>query len=560
MAVRTIDESRVRLPGARSTSRPRRGWRARSRALLGPWPLWRIGIIGAITAGVAVMCYPAAAIWFDDRVQAGQASGYGEKTGSAGAADLAAELEAAREYNRSLPNGPLRDPYALDDSGRPRSVGNGEPAYEATLNSDPNGIMALLRIPKIRVNLPIFHHTDPEVLDIGVGHLFGSGLPVGGEDTHSVLTAHSGMVGARLFNDLHHLRTGDRFYVSVAGETLAYEVDQRLTVLPTQLDALRQVPGEDYITLVTCTPIGVNTHRLLVRGTRVPMTKADEARLEAVTEEGPGFPWWVLPVPAAVLLLALATRPLARAHSAHRRPDVARTGADRPMIRIAYRAPHSAELAAWREHRRRALPRASRWPSSVGAFTWTLFLGDQRLGVSAEARSTPDAVFAEIARLPQLSLVLGLRSSRKRGTLWLIGAHGSDGSVAPLLMGLTPESFPGVADLRGREAVDLLHRAELPFGASPVPPPVAPAAAPVAPVAAPLRDPGFEAPGLAPRAEVRRESVPGSDGTRIPGDALENGDALAHGDAMTFSEAMTLFDETSYRDARPPVAREAVLQ
>ncbi|WP_146120035.1 class C sortase [Leucobacter massiliensis] len=224
----------------------------------------------AMVAGVGVFTYPAAANWYNDRLHASQVHSYVGAVTRLPDAELEAAVQAARDYNALLPNGPLRDPYALDAEGNPIPIGEGKDAYEQTLRFEELGMMGELLIPKIGVDLPIFHDTDEKSLDAGVGHLYGSALPVGGKNTHSVLTAHSGIPGATLFTDLNKLRKKDQFQVVVAGETLTYEVDQILRVLPTDLDALRQIPGGDYVTLVTCTPIGVNSHRLLVRGHRIP--------------------------------------------------------------------------------------------------------------------------------------------------------------------------------------------------------------------------------------------------------------------------------------------------
>jgi len=131
------------------------------------------------------------------------------------------------------------------------------------------GVMAWLDIPVINTSLPVLHGTEPEVLARGAGHFEGTAFPTGGDSTHSVLMTHSGMPGTRLFSDLHLLGYGDVFFVSVLGQRLAYEVDQIITVLPHEIEWLRVTPGMDHITLITCTPITVNTHRLLVRGTRI---------------------------------------------------------------------------------------------------------------------------------------------------------------------------------------------------------------------------------------------------------------------------------------------------
>ena len=320
---------------------------SRFRALLGPWPWWRTVIVTVLAAGVAASVYPAAGEWFTARNQAEQLESFGQELRNTPAGAVSAEIERARQYNQNLPNGPLRDPYAVDENGNPIPLGEGKDAYEAILNPTGSSIMGTLRIPKIDVNLPIRHDTSEASLDAGVGHLYGSGLPVGGTGVHSVLTAHSGIVGDRLFTDLDRLTYGDTFQISVGREVLTYEVDQILTVLPTELDALRQIPGGDYVTLVTCTPTGLNTHRLLVRGHRIPTPAEDTAEaVQAEADQGPGFPWWTLPLPAALLAGIAATRPLARPRTAARLTETA-------DVRVAatWRESGSEPLTAWRAFR-----------------------------------------------------------------------------------------------------------------------------------------------------------------------------------------------------------------
>ena len=181
--------------------------------------------------------------------------------------------------------------------------------YNDQLNIAGNGIMGYVEIPKIQVHLPIYHGTDAEVLDRGVGHLLGSSLPVGGENTHTILSGHSGMASQKMFTDLEQLTQGDVFYLNVLNETLAYQVTEINTVLPYETDLLGIVPGEDLCTLVTCTPYGINTHRLLVRGHRVPNTpEAANVRLtsDAIQIEpmlvAPGMALPVLIIFFAVLL------------------------------------------------------------------------------------------------------------------------------------------------------------------------------------------------------------------------------------------------------------------
>ena len=163
--------------------------------------------------------------------------------------------------------------------------------YDSQLDIAENGIMGYVEIPKIQVNLPIYHGTDAEVLDRGVGHLLGSSLPVGGENTHTILSGHSGMASQKMFTDLEQLSPGDIFYLNVLNETLAYQVTEINTVLPYETDLLGIAPGEDLCTLVTCTPYGVNTHRLLVRGSRIPYEEAAAMEEETASVEPAASTW-----------------------------------------------------------------------------------------------------------------------------------------------------------------------------------------------------------------------------------------------------------------------------
>lgn len=152
--------------------------------------------------------------------------------------------------------------------------------YEAQLNPTGDGTMGYVEIPKINVYLPIFHGTSVSTLERGVGHLLGSSLPVGGESTHAILTGHSGMASQKMFTDLAQLEIGDIFYLHILNETLAYQVDDINTVLPYDTTYLQITQGQDYCTLVTCTPVGINTHRLLVRGSRIPYEEAQKLQEE----------------------------------------------------------------------------------------------------------------------------------------------------------------------------------------------------------------------------------------------------------------------------------------
>ena len=198
-------------------------------------------------------------------------------------------LSAAHAYNESLTPGVISIESVFTQAGQEYAAED----YYDMLNVNAAGIMGYVEIPKINVNLPIYHGTDSDTLEIGVGHLIGSSLPVGGESTHTILTGHSGMAREKMFSDLDQLRSGDLFYLIILDQTLAYEVDQIKTVLPDNTDYLGIERGQDYCTLVTCTPFGINTHRLLVRGHRVPYTEsAEDEILDDENETAPVASTW----------------------------------------------------------------------------------------------------------------------------------------------------------------------------------------------------------------------------------------------------------------------------
>lgn len=200
------------------------------------------------------------------------------------------ELERIREqaiaYNEAMTPGTAEEAYSQE------ALLAASEDYVNQLNLGGSGIMGYVTIPKIQVDLPIYHGTGSDSLDRGTGHLLGSSLPVGGESTHTIITGHSGMASQKMFTDLEQLQEGDVFYLRVLDEVLAYQVDAIHTVLPYDTTYLGIVQGQDLCTLVTCTPTGVNTHRLLVRGMRIPYEQAVEAQETAsLYEEGNTSHW-----------------------------------------------------------------------------------------------------------------------------------------------------------------------------------------------------------------------------------------------------------------------------
>lgn len=183
--------------------------------------------------------------------------------------ELTAQRQAAEQYNAMLSG-----TAAITEGGA------SAPPLPYAERLTVGGVMCYIDIPKINVYLPVQHGTDAETLERAVGHVVGTSLPVGGSSTHAVLSAHSGMASSKLFSDIDQLAVGDTFYIHVLGDTLAYKVDSINTVLPTDTHLLQIEDGKDYVTLVTCTPFGVNTHRLLVRGHRVPYTPEQASAVE----------------------------------------------------------------------------------------------------------------------------------------------------------------------------------------------------------------------------------------------------------------------------------------
>ena len=207
----------------------------------------------------SVLLYPTFSSYLNEKNGSKVVSYYDEESVKLSKAEKEQMLEDARAYNQEmLGNIDLIDPFSQEDTEI-------DARYESLLNVDGSGMMGYIRIPKINIELPIYHGTSEAVLQAGVGHFWGTSLPVGGESTHTVLTGHRGLPTKTLFTNMDKLEVGDIFYIKVLDETLAYQIDQILTVLPEETDGLSIEPGKDYATLVTCTPFAINTHRLLVR-------------------------------------------------------------------------------------------------------------------------------------------------------------------------------------------------------------------------------------------------------------------------------------------------------
>lgn len=252
--------------------------------------------------GLSVMLYPSVSDAVNRKHQSRAVAGYAEDVEQLSDADYQTYFDAADAYNRQLNTTP-------NAFYKPDLVSG----YAQTLDISGTGIMGYITIPKISVELPIYHGTDEGVLQVAAGHLEGSSLPVGGAGTHAVISAHRGLPSAKLFTNLDELEVGDRFTITVLNRVLTYEVDQISIVLPTEIDQLLPTEGMDYVTLMTCTPYGINTHRLLVRGKRVETTEsqkhirvaADAFRIEPII---------VAPILAIPMLLAALVGVLVAPH------------------------------------------------------------------------------------------------------------------------------------------------------------------------------------------------------------------------------------------------------
>lgn len=220
----------------------------------------KIGLILVLMLfiGVCVLLYPAVSQYWNSRTQTRAVENYQEILNSLKQEDYDIYFEEADQYNQALRalSQPMIDHRQLTE-------------YNKILNINENGIMGYVSIPKLGVEIPIYHGTSAEVLNIACGHVEGSSLPVGGESTHSVLSAHRGLPHAKLFTELDKLELGDTFQLTILNRTLTYQVDQIKVVRPTEIDDVQIVEEKDLCTLLTCTPYGVNSHRLLVRGVRI---------------------------------------------------------------------------------------------------------------------------------------------------------------------------------------------------------------------------------------------------------------------------------------------------
>ncbi|MDQ0361221.1 class C sortase [Breznakia pachnodae] len=235
----------------------------------------KILTICLLLIGIGVLAYPVVSNYIYELNGSFLIDDYSQSVSEESSEEIEAMWKEAYEYNENLLGSPVKDPF-IEGSGV--TMPNN---YSEILNV--NGMMGSVKIPKISVDLPIYHTTKESVLKKGVGHLEGSTLPVGGEGTHAVLTGHTGLSNAKLFTDLDLLEEGDMFYLYILDDVLAYEIDEITVIDPEDTQKIKRVDGEDYVTLLTCTPYGVNSHRLLVRGKRVPYDPEVEKSIDSIT-------------------------------------------------------------------------------------------------------------------------------------------------------------------------------------------------------------------------------------------------------------------------------------
>ena len=268
--------------------------------------LWTISIVLLFIGGLSLAMYPLVSEWINSNVQKQLIEAYENNVTESQSPDLSDEWENAQQYNKTLASGSVVLSEPFDDTKFVPSEEN----YKTLLNLDGSGVMGFIEIPQISVSHAIYHTVEDEILRTAAGHLPGTSLPVGGKGTHSVISSHRGVASAKLFTDLDKIEMGDVFYIHVLDEVLAYKVDEINVVEPEDVSKLAIDKEKDYVTLVTCTPYSVNTHRLLVRGVRTEYIPLEDG--EEVVSRGLPYGWqsWgiFLPAVAGLIVLLILTK------------------------------------------------------------------------------------------------------------------------------------------------------------------------------------------------------------------------------------------------------------
>lgn len=249
--------------------------------------------------GAGILAYPVVSSYLSKVSQGEVISDYSDQLEQLAADEIEEQKRKSEKYNQQLSkNVILTDPFSVED----QKESNEE--YESLLNIQGNGMMGMIEIPRIDVKLPIYHGTDIKILEKGVGHLEMTSLPVGGVGSHTVLSAHSGLPSAKLFTDLILLEKGDCFYLNILDEVFAYEINQIKVVEPEETKDLFINKEKDYVTLVTCTPYGINSHRLLVRGERIPYIEKEKEKIQTVKKEENTYGAYLILLPILAVVSA----------------------------------------------------------------------------------------------------------------------------------------------------------------------------------------------------------------------------------------------------------------
>ncbi|MBE6481550.1 MAG: class C sortase [Actinomyces ruminicola] len=269
------------------------------------WRLQPLALLPALLAiaGMLLFAYPTVAAWVTQYNQSKIITSYDAAVDTTNP-EAAVQLAQAHAYNDALSSGAVLEANTNVPTGA-GSGGDEALDYNTILDANGAGLMARLRIPAINLDLPVYHGTSEETLLTGLGHLEGTSLPVGGAGTRSVITGHRGLADARMFTDLNRVDAGDKFVIEVFGEVLTYQVIDTKVVEPDETEALRAEEGRDLVTLVTCTPLGINTHRILVTGERIYPTPQEDLDAAGQPPTVPSFPWWAVGLAVGFILVGL---------------------------------------------------------------------------------------------------------------------------------------------------------------------------------------------------------------------------------------------------------------
>ena len=290
---RTARPPRARASSAQKHRRPR------------AWRLSISALVTSITAivGMGLLTYPTAASWISQYNQSKVTTDYSAQVDNAWP-DAETQIAQAHAYNEALLAGAVLEANNHVPTGA-GSSSDSSLKYPSILKANDEGLMARLKIPAISLDLPVYHGTADDTLLKGLGHLEGTSLPVGGESTRSVITGHRGLAEATMFTNLDKVRNGDSLVIEVFGEVLTYRVISTKVVEPEETEALRVEEGKDLLTLVTCTPLGINTHRILLTGERIYPTPAADVAAAGKRPEVPTFPWWIVALAAGLVAVGL---------------------------------------------------------------------------------------------------------------------------------------------------------------------------------------------------------------------------------------------------------------